>query len=113
VKNLPDCQEHSVVWGALLVACRKHDNDMQLVELSAQCFFRLQPGNTGKYIVLSNTTYAAGEMWGNVASAYEVMNALGMWGRIQPGTPLGTRQETHFLVLRRCRHNVDELSLNV
>ncbi|TVU08219.1 hypothetical protein EJB05_41615, partial [Eragrostis curvula] len=77
VKNLPDCQEHSVVWGALLGACRKHGGDVQLVELAAQRFFRLQPGNAGKYVVLANT-YAAREMWDSVASAHEAMNALGV-----------------------------------
>jgi hypothetical protein len=45
VKKLLDCQEHSVVWGALLGACRKHGGDVQLVKLAAQHFFRLQPGN--------------------------------------------------------------------
>ncbi|KAK3134143.1 hypothetical protein QOZ80_6AG0545480 [Eleusine coracana subsp. coracana] len=77
VKNLPDCQEHSVVWGALLGACRKHGGDVQLVELAARRFFRLQPGNAGKYVVLANT-YAAREMWDSVASAHEAMNALGV-----------------------------------
>ncbi|XP_024310355.1 pentatricopeptide repeat-containing protein At4g16470-like [Brachypodium distachyon] len=46
VKNLLGCQEHSVVWGALLGACRKH-GDARLVELAARHFFRLQPGNAG------------------------------------------------------------------
>jgi hypothetical protein len=45
VKKLLDCHEHSVVWGALLGACRKHGGDVQLVELAVQHFFRLQPGN--------------------------------------------------------------------
>ncbi|CAL5053858.1 unnamed protein product [Urochloa decumbens] len=77
VKNLPDCQEHSVVWGALLGACRKHGGDVALVELAARRFFRLQPGNAGKYVVLANT-YAAREMWDSVAGAHEAMRALGV-----------------------------------
>ncbi|KAF8687807.1 hypothetical protein HU200_042745 [Digitaria exilis] len=77
VKNLPDCQEHSVVWGALLGACRKHGGDVALVELAARRFFRLQPENAGKYVVLANT-YAAREMWDSVASAHEAMRALGV-----------------------------------
>ncbi|KQK17606.1 pentatricopeptide repeat-containing protein At4g16470 [Brachypodium distachyon] len=76
VKNLPDCQEHSVVWGALLGACRKH-GDVRLVELAARRFFRLQPGNAGKYVVLANT-YAACEMWDSVASTHETMKSLGI-----------------------------------
>ncbi|CAN6163406.1 unnamed protein product [Urochloa humidicola] len=77
VKNLPDCQEHSVVWGALLGACRKHGADVALVEVAARRFFRLQPGNAGKYVVLANT-YAAREMWDSVAGAHEAMKALGV-----------------------------------
>ncbi|XP_052157738.1 pentatricopeptide repeat-containing protein At4g16470-like [Oryza glaberrima] len=76
VKNLPDCQEHSVVWGALLGAGRKH-GDVRLVELAARRFFRLQPGNAGKYVVLANA-YAAREMWGRVAGAHEAMRSLGI-----------------------------------
>ncbi|VAI90521.1 unnamed protein product [Triticum turgidum subsp. durum] len=76
VKNLPDCQEHSVVWGALLGACRKH-GDVGLVELAARRFFRLQPGNTGKYVVLANT-YAACDMWDSVAGMHEAMKSLGI-----------------------------------
>lgn len=76
VKNLPDCQEHSVIWGALLGACRKH-GDVGLVELAAWRFFRLQPGNAGKYIVLANT-YAACNMWDSVAGTHEAMRSLGI-----------------------------------
>ncbi|KAM3212868.1 hypothetical protein ACQJBY_065724 [Aegilops geniculata] len=76
VKNLPDCQEHSVVWGALLGACRKH-GDVGLVELAAQRFFRLQPGNAGKYVVLANT-YAACDMWDSMAGMHEAMKSLGI-----------------------------------
>ncbi|KAJ1259991.1 hypothetical protein BS78_10G197800 [Paspalum vaginatum] len=77
VKNLPDCQEHSVVWGAILGAARKHGGDMALIELAARRFFRLQPGNAGKYVVLANT-YAAREMWDCVAGAHEAMRVLGV-----------------------------------
>ncbi|CAM0909933.1 unnamed protein product [Alopecurus aequalis] len=77
VKNLPHCQEHSVVWGALLGACRKHGGDVRLVELIARRFFQLQPGNAGKYVVLANT-YAACDMWDTVAGMHEAMKSLGI-----------------------------------
>jgi pentatricopeptide repeat protein len=77
IKNLPDCQEHSVVWGALLGACRKHGGDVRLIEHVVRRFFRLQPGNAGKYVVLAKT-YAAREMWDNVAGAHEAMNVRGV-----------------------------------
>jgi hypothetical protein len=69
---------------------------VQLVELPVQRFFRLQSGNAGKYVVLSNT-YATHKMCYNVSNMHEVMNSLGM---------RKDRQEAHFLVFRRCRHIV-------
>ncbi|KAF2291719.1 hypothetical protein GH714_035332 [Hevea brasiliensis] len=59
------CQEHSVVWGALLGACRIH-GDMDLVNCAAKKYFELDPENAGKYVVLSNT-YAAFGFWDDVA----------------------------------------------
>ncbi|KAL6873465.1 hypothetical protein ACP4OV_013547 [Aristida adscensionis] len=87
VENLPDCQDHAVVWGALLGACRKHGGDVALLELAARRFFRLQPANAGKYVVVANT-YAAREMWESVAGAHEAMRSLGVrkdpaWSAVQ------------------------------
>uniref|UniRef100_A0A0D9WSA6 Potassium transporter n=1 Tax=Leersia perrieri TaxID=77586 RepID=A0A0D9WSA6_9ORYZ len=78
INKLPDCRDHSVVWGALLGAGRKHGGgDVRIIELAARRFFRLQPGNAGKYVVLANT-YAARGMWGSVAGAHEAMRRLGI-----------------------------------
>ncbi|KAJ4976567.1 hypothetical protein NE237_001673 [Protea cynaroides] len=73
VQNSP-CHEHSVIWGALLGACRTH-GDIELVKLSAKKFFELETENAGKYVVLSNT-YAAFGLWENVTEVREVMRAI-------------------------------------
>lgn len=70
------CKEHSVIWGALLGACRIH-GDMDLAKLAAKKYFELEPENAGKYVVLSNA-YATFGLWDNVAKVRAVMKESGM-----------------------------------
>ncbi|KAL4596697.1 hypothetical protein ACB092_12G181500 [Castanea dentata] len=70
------CKEHSVIWGALLGACRVH-GDMNLVKLAAKKFFELEPKNPGKYVVLSNA-YATSGFWENAAEVRAVMRESGI-----------------------------------
>lgn len=70
------CEEHSVIWGALLGASRIH-GDVELGKLAAKRFFKMQPENAGKYVVLSNT-FAANEMWENVAGVRGLIRSLGI-----------------------------------
>ena len=75
VLNSP-CKEHSVIWGALLGACRVH-GDMNLIKLAAKKFFELEPENPGKYVVLSNA-YATSGFWENAAEVRAVMRESGI-----------------------------------
>lgn len=75
VLNSP-CKEHSVIWGALLGACRIHGN-MNLVKLAAEKFFEQEPQNPGKYVVLSNA-YATSGLWDSVAEVRAVMRESGV-----------------------------------
>ncbi len=75
VLNSP-CKEHSVIWGALLGACRVH-GDMDLVKLASNKYFELEPKNPGKYVVLSNA-YATSGFWDNVAQVRAVMRESGI-----------------------------------
>ncbi|GAY35373.1 hypothetical protein CUMW_015910 [Citrus unshiu] len=45
------CMEHSVVWGALLGACRIH-GDIDLVKVAAKKYFELDPENAGKNVAV-------------------------------------------------------------
>uniref|UniRef100_A0A2C9WEU7 DYW domain-containing protein n=1 Tax=Manihot esculenta TaxID=3983 RepID=A0A2C9WEU7_MANES len=70
------CKEHSVVWGALLGASRIH-GDMDLVNHAAKQYFKLDPQNAGKYVVLSNT-YATFGFWDDVAKVRSMMRDSGI-----------------------------------
>ncbi|KAH9749858.1 pentatricopeptide repeat-containing protein [Citrus sinensis] len=70
------CMEHSVVWGALLGACRIH-GDIDLVKVAAKKYFELDPENAGKYVVLANA-YANVGSWDNVEEVRGMMRDLGV-----------------------------------
>eukprot|EP01018_Ginkgo_biloba_P016404 Gb_25555 [translate_table: standard] len=59
------------VWGALLGACRIH-NDIHLGKHAAEHLFELNPQNAGTYVVLSNI-YAASGRWDDVAKVKKLM----------------------------------------
>ncbi|XP_068327852.1 putative pentatricopeptide repeat-containing protein At5g37570 [Pyrus communis] len=66
----------SAVWGALLAACRVHRN-VQLAEVAAAELFKIEPDNSGNYILLSNT-YAAAGMWDGVAKVRALIREHGV-----------------------------------
>lgn len=99
------CEEHSVVWGSLLGACRNH-GDMDLAEIAAQKYFELEPENAGKYIVLSNA-YASFGLWGNVAELRGVMWESGM--RKEPGySRIEVQKEIHLFFMGNNTHKQTE-----
>lgn len=53
------CKGHSVMWGALLGACRIH-GDWTCLSLQQRFFFGLEPGSPGKYVVLANAYGTSG-----------------------------------------------------
>lgn len=64
IRSMP-MRPHSVVWGALLAACRIHCN-VQLAEVAAAELYKIEPDNSGNYVLLSNI-YAAAGKWSGVA----------------------------------------------
>ncbi|KAL1803996.1 hypothetical protein DCAR_0935685 [Daucus carota subsp. sativus] len=56
----------SVVWGALLAACSVHRN-VELAEIAAAELFKIEPDNSGNYILLSNI-YASAGRWRDVSN---------------------------------------------
>lgn len=64
------------VWGALLGACRIHNN-IELGAYSAEKLFKLDPKDAGYYVLLSNL-YAVAGRWGDVKRVRELMIAKGL-----------------------------------
>lgn len=94
-------QEHSVIWGALLGACRIHGN-MDMVKLSAKKFFELEQENAGKYVVLCNA-YATYGLWDSVAEMRGQMKEFGM--KKEPGySMIEVQREAHFFFMSDNSH---------
>jgi pentatricopeptide repeat protein len=75
IKGMP-LESDIGVWGALLGACRIHDNT-QLGEYVAKQLYDLEPENAGYYVLISNI-YAAAGRWDDVAKVRDLMNVKGL-----------------------------------
>ncbi|KAJ7975325.1 Pentatricopeptide repeat-containing protein [Quillaja saponaria] len=83
------------VWGALLSSCRIHHN-VSLGKVAAEKLFKLEPGNPGNYILLSNT-YASKAMWSEVNIVRDMMKNMGL--RKNPGCSwIGISNKLHMLL---------------
>ncbi|GFP92457.1 pentatricopeptide repeat-containing protein at1g56690 mitochondrial [Phtheirospermum japonicum] len=63
----------AAVWGSLMGACRNHMNS-DLAEIAAKKLFKLEPGNAGPAVLLSNI-YASKGRWENVAKLRKNMRS--------------------------------------
>ncbi|KAL1189462.1 putative pentatricopeptide repeat-containing protein [Cardamine amara subsp. amara] len=70
IRNMP-LNPNSIVWGALLGACRLH-NDEAMAELAAKKILELEPGNGAVYALLCNI-YAACERWEDLRELRRMM----------------------------------------
>jgi len=59
------------IWGALLHACRVHRN-VELADIASQELFKLDPGNSGYYVLMSNINAVAGR-WDSVSKVRRLM----------------------------------------
>ncbi|OVA04651.1 Pentatricopeptide repeat [Macleaya cordata] len=75
IEKMP-IEPDSVVWGALLGACRIHQN-AELAHRVADRLFQLEPQNSGNYILLSNI-YASQGMWEQVGEIRKLMRDQGV-----------------------------------
>ncbi|KAF3796072.1 Pentatricopeptide repeat-containing protein [Nymphaea thermarum] len=64
IRGMP-MEPNDVIWGALLAACRVHNN-VELAEHAARRILDSAPERVGVYILLSNV-YASAGMWAKVA----------------------------------------------
>ncbi|KAF5472429.1 hypothetical protein F2P56_009149 [Juglans regia] len=64
IRRMP-MKANSMVWLALLSACRMHSN-LNVAERAAKCLFDLEPNCSAAYVLLSNL-YASANRWGDVS----------------------------------------------
>jgi pentatricopeptide repeat protein len=75
VKGMP-FMANAAIWGALLAAARTH-GDAELGEQALLHLIRLEPHNSGNYILLSNI-YAEQERWDDVGKLRKAMKDGGL-----------------------------------
>ncbi|KAL2934508.1 hypothetical protein RDABS01_017627 [Bienertia sinuspersici] len=75
VKSMP-IEPNSVVWCALLGACHVHSNK-ELGDIAAEKLLKLEPGNPGNYVLVSNV-FAATERWDDVDLVRRRMKERGL-----------------------------------
>ncbi|KAK7251721.1 hypothetical protein RIF29_35164 [Crotalaria pallida] len=75
MRNMP-YEPDGAAWGALLGACRIHGNT-ELGEKAAEMVFKMEPHNTGMYVLLSNL-YAASGRWVDVGKMRSKMKDVGV-----------------------------------
>ncbi|XP_015870612.2 putative pentatricopeptide repeat-containing protein At3g15930 [Ziziphus jujuba] len=75
IQNMP-MKPNSIVWGALLGACRVH-KDSELAEMAAKKILKLEPENGAVYVLLCNI-YAACNKWENLRELRQMMMDKGI-----------------------------------
>ncbi|KAJ8761338.1 hypothetical protein K2173_001394 [Erythroxylum novogranatense] len=91
LRNIP-MQANSMVWLALLSACRIHSN-IAIAERAAKCIFELEPHCSAAYVLLSNL-YASAGRWEDV---------LKMRAKMKEGRAMKVRGSS-WVVLKGRRH---------
>ncbi|XP_057969255.1 putative pentatricopeptide repeat-containing protein At3g15930 [Malania oleifera] len=75
IQNMP-MKPNSIVWGALLGACRVH-KDAQMAEMAAKKILELEPKNGAVYVMLCNV-YAACNRWEDLREVRKMMMDRGI-----------------------------------
>uniref|UniRef100_A0A0E0MFH0 Pentacotripeptide-repeat region of PRORP domain-containing protein n=1 Tax=Oryza punctata TaxID=4537 RepID=A0A0E0MFH0_ORYPU len=74
IRGMTTCDADTVIWGALLTACKNHSN-IDVAERAVQEMLKLDPSNHGVYVVLSNM-YAEAGRWQDVDKLRKVMKRV-------------------------------------
>ncbi|XP_021888680.1 pentatricopeptide repeat-containing protein At1g08070, chloroplastic-like [Carica papaya] len=83
IKSMP-IRPNSIVWSALLAACKVHRNST-LAEIAARKLLDMEPQHCGYNTLVSNV-FAAANRWDDVAELRKVMKKFGM--KKEPGLSL-------------------------
>ncbi|KAG5527613.1 hypothetical protein RHGRI_028510 [Rhododendron griersonianum] len=69
-------EPNNAVWGALLGACVIHEN-VELGELASEWLFKLEPENTGNYVLMAKL-YAAAGRWKDAEKTRNMLDGIGI-----------------------------------
>ncbi|KAF9608112.1 hypothetical protein IFM89_006039 [Coptis chinensis] len=75
IRKMP-IRPNTIVWGALLAACKLHKN-LRLGEVAAKQLLEMEPHNCGYNVMMSNI-YAAAHRWNDVAGVRKTMKDTGI-----------------------------------
>ncbi|XP_022925937.1 pentatricopeptide repeat-containing protein At2g21090-like isoform X3 [Cucurbita moschata] len=75
ISRAPNASKHIGIWGAVLGACRIHDN-LDLAIRAAETLFEMEPDNAGRYVMLSNV-FAAASRWMDAHNVRKLMEERG------------------------------------
>ena len=101
IKNMP-VNPDSVIWEALLGACRIHRN-VELGQRVAERLFQTTKLNSGTYVLLSNL-YASQGMWDKVGEIRQLMKDQGLTKK--PGISwIQVKNKVHYFVTSDRTHN--------
>ncbi|THG13104.1 pentatricopeptide repeat-containing protein At5g39350-like [Camellia sinensis] len=75
IKTMP-FKPNNAVWGALLGACVIHEH-VELGELAAKWLFKIEPENTGNYVLMAKI-YAAVGRWKDAEKTRRMVNEIGL-----------------------------------
>ncbi|CAN1190315.1 Pentatricopeptide repeat-containing protein At4g16835, mitochondrial [Linum perenne] len=76
VERTPVLSDHVGIWGALLGACRIHQN-VNLAMKAAETLFKMEPSNPGRYVMLTNI-YTAANKWSDACKVRREVEEKGL-----------------------------------
>ncbi|KAL1352406.1 hypothetical protein HN51_016414 [Arachis hypogaea] len=105
--NRMPMQAGANVWGALLGACRIHQN-INMGELAAQNLFSVNPNHAGYYVLLSNI-YCGDKDWHNAENIRKLVKENRL-KKIVGRSMVELRNEVHnFVACDRLHHESDQI----
>ncbi|CAN0865156.1 Pentatricopeptide repeat-containing protein At2g21090 [Linum grandiflorum] len=101
VERTPVLSKHAGIWGALLGACRIHQN-VGLAMKAAETLFKIEPRNPGRYVMLANV-YTSAKKWSDASRVRREVEEKGLlkdvaYSRIE------VRNERHEFVAKDMAH---------
>ncbi|KAM1717758.1 hypothetical protein ACFX11_025556 [Malus domestica] len=110
IQSMP-VEPDSVIWEALLGACRIHRNT-ELGQRTAERLFQMGTRRSGTYVLLSNM-YASKGMWEKVREVREMMKDRGVTK--EPGFSwIQIKNKVHYFLMGDKAHdNIKEINLTV